>query len=164
MVEEIDNSLEAAERALSRSRAEKHRKKEEKESKLPREFILIGALVILVVVVAFQFIFTGEETPQQLPIPPQAQEQFTGQLEMYAGMVENYRNAEGELPQTEREFLRREDPAVTYEVTGADSYRLEYFFLDTTFVLERTLDPILPVSPPDLEGPGGPLPVPSDTP
>lgn len=142
-----DNYIDAAERALS-SKAEKQSRSTEK-NKLPPVLILTGAVVVLIVVIAIQFLFPGSNEITEPVIQPEALEQFEGQLEVFADMINNYRNVKGFLPETEEDFIGHDDPVITYIVTGPDSYRLEYFFLDSTLVLEKILTPItVPVNTP----------------
>ncbi len=129
-----------AEHALSSKMPEKSKDKE--KNKIPPATILAGASLVLIIVLAIQFLFSGSDEITETTIPPEALQQFEGQLEVYSGMIDNYRILNGILPENEEDFIGRDDPVVTYTVTGADSYRLEYNFLDSTIVVNKALEPV----------------------
>ncbi len=127
-----------AEKALSRKEKQLHRKKEEKK-KVPPGYLLAGASVVLVIVLAVQFLFSGEAEITEPIIPQEVTQQFNGQLDALSQMAKNYELQFGALPATEQEFLGYDDPAITYTLTAPHSYTLEYSFGDTVFVLEESV-------------------------
>lgn len=146
-----DTGFEEAERALSGSGSQPSERVNKSRRKIPASFILTGLVLVLVVVIAAQLL-SGSEQTQIAVIPPEVSQQIEGQLNMYSDILASYRNSNDRLPETEEEFLGVDDPVITYRRLSANSYRLEYFFLDSTIVLEETLPPIEP------DFPGGPDP------
>lgn len=153
-----DTGFEEAERALSGSGSKPPEKVKKSRRKIPSSLILTGVVAVLVVVIAAQLLSSSEQT-QLAVIPPEVSQQIEGQLNMYSNILDSYRNTNGRLPETEEEFLGVDDPVITYRRLSANTYRLEYFFLDSTIVLEETLPPMEP------DFAGGPAPeLPPDLP
>ncbi|MBD3277315.1 MAG: hypothetical protein GF388_03360, partial [Candidatus Aegiribacteria sp.] len=136
-----DTGFEEAERALSGSGSETPRNVKKNKRKIPSSFILAGLVLVLLIVITAQLLSSSEQ-PQIAVIPPEVSQQIEGQLNMYSDILNSYRNSNGRLPETEEEFLGVDDPVITYRRLSANSYRLEYFFLDSTIVKEETLPPI----------------------
>ncbi|MCD4847151.1 MAG: hypothetical protein K8R76_03055 [Candidatus Aegiribacteria sp.] len=146
-----DNYFDEAENALSKNREQSSNKEEEKK-KIRPAYLLGGITLILVIVLAVQFLFSGEAEITEPIIPPVVIQQFNGQLSAFSQMVDGYKMINGILPETEQEFLGYDDPVITYTRTGDDSYTLEYTFGDSSLVLESTIDTEIGISPPQLPG------------
>ena len=149
-----DNYFDEAERALSKNNEKTQGKKEEK-NKIPPGYLLTGASLILIVVLAIQFLFQGETVISEPIIPQEVHQQFDAQLAAFSRLVEEYRLLHGVLPRLEEEFLGFNDPVIAYTQTGPDSYTLAYTFGDSSLVLESTIEtetdigsPPLPTPPP----------------
>jgi hypothetical protein len=134
-----NRDLDEAEKALSREREQFYRKEEEKKRVNP-VYLLIGALVVLVIVLILQFVFSGEAEITEPVIPQVAVQQFNSQLNAFSEMVKSYELEFGTLPATEEAFLGYDDPAIIYDRTASYSYTLAYTFGDTVFVLEDSID------------------------
>lgn len=146
-----DNYFEEAESALSKNRKQSSRKEEEKK-KIPPAYLLGGVTLVLVIVLAVQFLISGKTEITEPIIPQAVIQQFNGQLSAFSQMVDGYKLINGMLPETEQEFLGYDDPVITYTRTGFDSYTLEYTFGDSSIVLESTIDAEMDISPPQLPG------------
>ena len=133
-----NRNFDEAEKALSRKREQFQSKKEEKK-KIPPAYLLGGAVVVLAIVLAVQFLFSGEAEITEPIISQVAVQQFNGQLNALSQMVRNYELQFGTLPETEQEFLGYDDPVITYDRTTSHSYTLVYTFGDTAFVLEESI-------------------------
>ncbi|NOQ23358.1 MAG: hypothetical protein GQ565_12025 [Candidatus Aegiribacteria sp.] len=154
-----------AERALSREREKSKRKKEEKR-KIPPAYLLGGSIVVLVIMLAVQFLFSGEDEIVEHIIPQVVIQKFNGQLNALSQMVKSYEYQFGTLPSTEQEFLGYDDPVITYDRTSSHSYTLEYTFGDTTFVLEESIDTETdtgPIQPPGSSPENPPLDIQTPT-
>jgi hypothetical protein len=146
-----DNYFDEAESALRKNKEQSPGKKEEKK-KISPVYLLGGATLILVIVLAVQFLFPAKTEITEPIIPPEVMQQFNGQLSAFSQMVEGYKLINGMLPETEQEFLGYDDPVITYTLTGYDSYTLEYTFGDSSIVLESTIDTEMDNSPSQLPG------------
>ncbi len=82
--------LDQAEEALSRKMSRKLNGKKEEKKKIPPAYLLVGSITVLVVVLAVQFLFSGDEEIFDPIVPPEVLEQFSGQLNAFSEMVENY--------------------------------------------------------------------------